>query len=317
MLMAKALAPDTPQHTKGRLLLLVLFLLLMYVVLPRLGNFSDSVEAIKGAHIGLVLFGAAVVAATYVLAAGIYQLLGLRRLYFRRTLLVQAANAFANRLLPAGLGGLTLSVQYLRRSGYSLSQALAVAGANNALGLIGHVILMSIAIVASGGALLDDLKLPEVPHAGWLILGVVALVAANLLIFRRLRQYLYKLTTDVSKYLAAYRKYPARLLGALACSLGLTCGYALALYLCAQAVGIDLSLWNMFVVFTVGLVATAVTPTPGGLGGAEAGLVAGMVAYGVEASPALAAVLIYRLLTYWLPLLPGFFVLLGIRKRYL
>ena len=218
MLMAKAPASDTPQHTKGRLLLLALFLLLMYVVLPRLGNFTDSLGAIRDANIGLVLLGAVVVAATYILAASIYQLLGLKHLYFRRTLMVQAANAFANRLLPAGLGGLTLSVQYLRRSGYSLPQALAVAGANNALGFTGHAILMGIAIVASEGALLDDLRLPEVPHAGLITLCVVTLVAANLLIFRRLRQYLYKLTTDVSKYLAAYRKQPARLLGALACS---------------------------------------------------------------------------------------------------
>jgi uncharacterized protein (TIRG00374 family) len=97
----------------------------------------------------------------------------------------------------------------------------------------------------------------------------------------------------------------------------LTSCYVLVLYLCVQSVGISLPLWNVFAVFTMGVVAGTVTPTPGGLVGAEAGLLAGLVAYGVDASPALAAVLLYRFLTYWLPLVPGFAVFITIRRRYL
>ena len=47
------------------------------------------------------------------------------------------------------------------------------------------------------------------------------------------------------------------------------------------------------------------TPTPGGLGGVEAGLVAGLVAYRVASADALAAVLVYRLVSYWLMLAIG------------
>jgi len=49
----------------------------------------------------------------------------------------------------------------------------------------------------------------------------------------------------------------------------------------------------------------AAAPTPGGLGALEAAVVAGLTAVGMESGPAVAAVLSYRLVTYWLPILPG------------
>jgi uncharacterized membrane protein YbhN (UPF0104 family) len=41
------------------------------------------------------------------------------------------------------------------------------------------------------------------------------------------------------------------------------------------------------------------------LGAIEAALVAGLTAVGMHAGPAVSAVLLYRLATYWLPVPPG------------
>jgi undecaprenyl-diphosphatase len=49
----------------------------------------------------------------------------------------------------------------------------------------------------------------------------------------------------------------------------------------------------------------AAAPTPGGLGAIEAALIAGLTSVGMHAGPAVSAVLLYRLATYWLPILPG------------
>ena len=49
----------------------------------------------------------------------------------------------------------------------------------------------------------------------------------------------------------------------------------------------------------------AAAPTPGGLGAMEAALVAGFTGVGMDPGLAVAAVLSYRLVTYWLPILPG------------
>jgi len=46
-------------------------------------------------------------------------------------------------------------------------------------------------------------------------------------------------------------------------------------------------------------------PVPGGMGPVEALTIGGLVTLGVTPTVAVAAVLVSRLLTYWLPVLPG------------
>ncbi|MDH4309289.1 MAG: lysylphosphatidylglycerol synthase domain-containing protein, partial [Acidimicrobiia bacterium] len=58
-----------------------------------------------------------------------------------------------------------------------------------------------------------------------------------------------------------------------------------------------------------------VTPTPGGLGGFEVALVAGLTRIGPTAGQAVAAALAFRILTFWLPIIPGLSALRALRKR--
>jgi uncharacterized protein (TIRG00374 family) len=52
-------------------------------------------------------------------------------------------------------------------------------------------------------------------------------------------------------------------------------------------------------------VAVVVAPTPDGVGLVEPVLALGLIAAGVDAAPAVAAVLIWRLVALWVPMLPG------------
>ncbi len=56
-------------------------------------------------------------------------------------------------------------------------------------------------------------------------------------------------------------------------------------------------------------------PVPGALGAPEAILVAGLTGAGLASSPVVAAALTYRLLTYWLPAVPGFLAIRWLRHR--
>ena len=67
----------------------------------------------------------------------------------------------------------------------------------------------------------------------------------------------------------------------------------------------DLSFAQVGAVYLGASIIAAAAPTPGGLGAMEAALVAGFTAIGVDSGIAVAAVLSYRLATYWLPILPG------------
>ena len=55
-------------------------------------------------------------------------------------------------------------------------------------------------------------------------------------------------------------------------------------------------------------------PIPGGIGGIDGGLIGTFVVFGVAAAPTAAAVLAYRLILFWLPLLAGTVAFNGLRK---
>ena len=56
-------------------------------------------------------------------------------------------------------------------------------------------------------------------------------------------------------------------------------------------------------------------PSPGGLGAIEAALIAGLTGVGMQAGPAVSAVLLYRLATYWLPVAPGWLAWRALLRR--
>ena len=58
------------------------------------------------------------------------------------------------------------------------------------------------------------------------------------------------------------------------------------------------------------------SPLPGGLGGIEAALTAGLIAVGTDASAALSAVLLYRVFTYWLPIPLGWVALHHLQRSH-
>jgi glycosyltransferase 2 family protein len=64
---------------------------------------------------------------------------------------------------------------------------------------------------------------------------------------------------------------------------------------------------DLLAVYLAGTAVAAASPTPGNIGAVEITLSAGLTTVGVPSAAAVAAVLVYRLLTFWFPLVPGFF----------
>ncbi|WP_246141353.1 flippase-like domain-containing protein [Micromonospora olivasterospora] len=104
----------------------------------------------------------------------------------------------------------------------------------------------------------------------------------------------------------------------MAASVALSLAYGVGLYLALLAVGHHLDLRLLAPAILVCLVGEGVAtaaPTPGGLGATEAALASGLLLYGVAADTAVAAVLVYRLATFWLPALPGYVALRALLRR--
>ena len=100
-------------------------------------------------------------------------------------------------------------------------------------------------------------------------------------------------------------RQPLKLLLLVGGSFIVTSGYVLAMYFSTRAFGGDLTFAQVGAVYLVGSAVASAAPTPGGLGALEAAVIAGLVAAGMPNSVAVPAVFLFRLATFWFPILPG------------
>jgi len=284
----------------------------VHVLLPQVGELGRTADAIRDANWGWFAVAALASAATYFMAAVGMQGAVSRHLPLGRTATVQLANSFANRLTPGAIGGLGVSERYLERNGLDRGAAVAGVGLNSAAGFVVHILAMLIILPLAGSGV-GDVHLPD----KWelLVAVVVVFVIAGIALWSPLgRKLRAPLGQAVGGLVAALRS-PARAAALFGGSVGTTAFYALALAASLEAFGGGLDLVQVTAVYLGGAAISSVAPTPGGLGAMEAALVAGLTALGEDSGTAIAAVLGFRLLTFWLPTLPGFFALRSLREE--
>ena len=309
------LAPSLQARSYRRFIYLAICVVALYIIVPQLGMFQHSLGLVWRARPRFVLAALGSNLLSYPFAALTYFCLATKPLRYRPTLLVQVASMFTNRLLPAGLGGMGANFVYLRRLRHNSAQALSVVGLNSILGLFGHGLLVSglLIFVADARNHVPTLHISSGAVAG--TFGLLVCLMIGVLAVPSLRRKLSTGLTDILHSLLIYRRRPGRLLVALGSSMTLTVTNLLCLWLSLLAVGGQLGLAPVLLVFTFGVALGAVAPTPGGIGGVEAGLVAGFIAYHVPASQALAAVLVFRLINYWFSLLLGAIMFVAAQRR--
>ena len=87
----------------------------------------------------------------------------------------------------------------------------------------------------------------------------------------------------------------------------------LCLILAFQAVGADIPWRGLLVAYAAAQVAANLPITPGGLGVVEGSLTIALVAYGGSTASIVAGVLLYRILSFWLPVPLGWLAWIGLR----
>jgi undecaprenyl-diphosphatase len=291
--------------------LVILAAIGLYGVLPRFGDFSDSVTALQGANKSLVVAAAAVALTSTAFSALVYKIISVRSIGYGNTLLVQLAGLFINRIVPAGIGGLSLNFMYLRSRKHTVAQASTIVALNNSIGFMGHAVLAVVLFA------LNPASFTSVHWSGrwlWMVAVVAVIVSIALLILWRSHRPQLRAWKLTARF---YSRHPGRLVAGIGVSSLLTLASVVSLWLCCLALDIHIGVFTLFVIFTFGIAAGTATPTPGGLGGIEAALVAGMVTQHVPAATALAAVLLFRLVTYWLGLAIGAGALVAVSRKQL
>jgi len=299
------------------LIMLIAGVFAAYVLAGQLANVSFS-RLLGHANPAWTLVALAFSAATYVGAAMAISGFVLERLNALRTLLVQIAASFVILVTPAAVGAVALNVRYLRKAKLSAADAAASVGVTQVMSFVvfGVLVLTSAAIAGTSKAT----KALTPPH--WAYLALAVLVGLTLIALavpagrRQLLSRVGSVASQVVPRLLDVAQRPAKLAQGVGGSVLVSVAYILCLAACVRAVGnTTVPLASIAVVYLAGSAAGSFIPTPGGIGAVETALSIALAGAGMHAAPAITAVLLFRTVTFWLPVLAGWGSLHYLERR--
>jgi glycosyltransferase 2 family protein len=239
------------------------------------------------------------------------------RLRFRLTLLTQVASSFVTLVTPAAVGGATLNIRYLQRQKIPAAVAAASVGVAQVVAFILHALLIMVFAAIAGSSGSEPIQPP--PRWAWFVLAGLVLIALIVLAIpagrRMLGARLSPMLGQVLPRLLQVAQQPRKLARGIGGTLLLTACYILCLAVCVAAFSRSVPIAKIGLVYLTGSAIGSIIPTPGGLGAVEAALTAGLTAAGIPGAVAASAVLLFRLLTFWLPVPFGWGAMKYLERR--
>ena len=285
-----------------------------YLLLTQLGKVNLG-EVFRVADTSWVLIGLGFSALTYVAATMALAGVVPERLSFWKTLQAQFAASFATLVTPPTLGSVAINVRYLSKQGMHAALAGASIAVAQALAFLSHIILLFIAVVAAGTS--SDFTFRP-PRTAIIVFLVIALTVTALLTIPNIRTWagekLQPIFSQVVPRLSSLANQPAKLATGVVGVLLLNISYCLCLVASVRAFTPNASIAAIALVYLAAAVVGQAAPTPGGLGAVEAAMAAGLTAAGIDPGIAISATLIFRLLTFWLPTIPGWLALRNLQR---
>jgi glycosyltransferase 2 family protein len=311
-------AATITRFTRSQVIQMVLLVALVYVAYPFIGSLPAFFSELRTANWWWALAGLAVSALKYVGAAAALWACADGLVSFRNLTIMQVANTFAATTTPAGVGGLALSTRFLQKGGLGALRATTAVALQQSVQVITHVGLL-IFFSAVAGASADLSRFVPSATVLYLAAGAALGVVGVFLFVPKLRRWLATAVRprlkEVLSDLVVLGREPWRLaLIVLGCA-ATTLGAALALWASIEAFGGDTSFVTVTIVTMVGGTLASAAPTPGGVGAVEAALIGGLAAFGVPAAVAVPSVLLYRILTCWLPVFIGWPIMRWLTKK--
>ncbi|MGN6243023.1 MAG: flippase-like domain-containing protein [Motilibacteraceae bacterium] len=286
-----------------------------YVLLSQLGS-VDLRGLVTRADPGWIAVGLGLSVVTYVGAAVGLAAYAPERLPLALTSWVQLASSFASFVTPPTVGQTAVNVRYLQRRQVPAAVAVASVALRELTAFVSTVLLLVLCAAATGsteGARL----LPS--RRTLLVVAALAVIVAAALAVPPLRRWAWRrvrpTAAQVLPRLLDVLQQPVRLVLGLVGTLVLTLGYVFCLVACLHAFGASAPVTAVAVAYLAGSAVGSAAPTPGGLGAVEAAVAAGLTAVGVDGGLAVSAVLLFRLLTFWLPVLPGWLAFRRLTER--
>jgi len=327
---------ESPRKVLITTLVVLLLFAAIYVLLPKLIGLEDAVEKMGEGEWQWF----AVAVGFNVLAFGAYVALfrgvigeNLVHLDWRESYQITMAGLAASRVLSAGgAGGVVLSYWALRKAGMRRAEAaermvafLVLLYAFYVIAVIVFGVLLETGVLAGP----NPVSMTIVPAA---IAGGVAIVFLLIMLIpgdleRRLS---LEGTNWASRTALKLSQVPATISTGTRLAFGFAreprkgglavlgaSGFWAAnigiLWATFMAFGVALPIGVLVMGFFVGMAAN-LAPDPAGVGAVDGGLIGAFVIFGESASTVIAAVLVYRLIAFWMPLPPGIVAFLQLRR---
>ncbi|WP_416980145.1 lysylphosphatidylglycerol synthase transmembrane domain-containing protein [Streptomyces sp. T028] len=300
--------PSPPRRFPVRRVLCLLPLLLVTVVAVRHHSvLADGFGHLRTAQWPWLLAAAGATCLTWVAAAVTRQGAVVQRLPRLRLLATQFAAGAANHLLPTGLGASAVNLRFMTVCGVPLARSSAALALYLLAEGVARVGLLAVLLLVFPDALRLGSLLPHGAVGPLLaaLVAVVVLAAVALTCVRRLRAAVFSFLRTALGEARSVHTCPARAMALWGGSLAFPVLQAAGLAAVGQALGLPVPAFHMAVAYLAATVAVALVPTPGGIGSVEAALIVALVAAGGPPALATAVVLTYRVITVWLPLVPG------------
>jgi uncharacterized protein (TIRG00374 family) len=330
--LAGAAGIDVPELTElrrfswGTVLMAVGSVIGLWAIVGVLVNVAGSFDTLKGAAWGWV-------AAVFVISLlpPVVEAWGLVGSVFagvpaRPVIALEFANTFTG-LVGGTPATLAMTVRFFQRRGATATYAVTAGALNSATSWIvkGALFLISIPLVIGS---FDPSQSTSGSHSGLvhallliiILVGVLAGVAVAVLTFaRRARRAMANkirpLATKAFEPVRNLAREPRKFAFLIGGNLGSQLLTAMALGASLHAFGQHLSLAAIFFTITIASMLGGVSPVPGGMGIVEAGLIAGLMGFGIPEDVAVAAVFVQRLFTAYLPPIWGYATLIWLRRR--
>ncbi|MFG2135860.1 lysylphosphatidylglycerol synthase domain-containing protein [Streptomyces sp. NPDC048650] len=279
----------------------------VYLLLSQLTNFNlgDVISRAQWVWVLVAMFFSAL---TYIAAA--MSLLGFvtEKVSFVRTVIAQIAGNFVKLVAPAAIGGVALNTRFLQRAGVRPGLAVASVGASQLFGLGSHILLLLAFGYLTGTEHAPQISPSRTVIAGLLTVAVLVLVVTAVPALRKfVSTRVRSLFAGVVPRMLDILQRPRKLITGIGGMLLLTAANVMCLDASIRAFGggDKISYASIAVAFLAGNALGSAAPTPGGVGAVEGALITALTIAGLTGDTAFPAVLLFRLMVFWLPVLPG------------
>jgi undecaprenyl-diphosphatase len=289
--------------------------LALWSLIPQFLGVGSLWGELQKANLGWAAAAFALSALTYVGAAVALDGSVNDRLPLGPNIGVQVATSFVGVAAPGG--GLALTARFLQKRGFDTGTAMGAVGVDTLAGVIVHFTLAGLFILLAGTSGLGTFDLPSWRAIGLIAAGVAFVGAIGVAIPWSRALLTTRLWPGTKRSLVGVgdiARQPVKMIELFGGCLTITMGYILALEVSVAAFGAGPAFTSVAIVYLIGSMVSSVAPTPGGIGAVEATLIAGLTAAGMSSTSAVAATILFRLATFWIPLLPGWWAFVVLQR---